>query len=191
MVSLIEAADKLRKLGALPVGWNYGMGGPLSGDAHILALVTLRFLDSISASKIDVLPSSDGGATLLACFGSDFAEITIKKDGVFDLFLEGSNELELEGADFGGLLGALEGAGWKSPKSSGSQTHFFTVKSTNASPAKRSRKMARVRQLSPLDVHWQPQARCVTILKNTTEELEESPRFSYESQQKKLIMAHG
>jgi len=191
MVNLTEATRLLEKLRSLPIGWNYGTGGPLAGGAFVIAALTLQYLDSMSANRLDVLPSSDAGATLLARYGDSLAEIIVHKDGLIDLFLEADVDVEFEGLDFGGLVSALEGAGWKSPKSFGSQTHLFTVMSTSGSLAKHSQKMGRVHQWSPRNARSQQPVHFVRISKNTTAELEESRPFSYASPQKILETAQG
>lgn len=138
MKALRVALKKLAALRSLPAGWNYGDGRPITAKAFRLSALTLAYLNSVNALRIDVLPTDDGGATILAENNGAVAEIIILPSGFFDLFIENADgpAAECEGLDFGAMISALEDAGWQSLKSSGSQTHFFTVESTGGSQAR-------------------------------------------------------
>jgi hypothetical protein len=193
MKALRLALKKLTALRNLPVGWNYGDGRPITAKAFRMSAVGLAYLDSVNAARIDVLPSDDGGATILAENNGSLAEIVVTASGLFDLFIENAEATvtECEGLDFGAMIGALEDAGWRSLKSYGSQTHVFTVESTGDSRAPLLETRGRG-HLSFVQRASRPLVkRSAATLKNITKASEEYPQYSGGSLQEPLLVAYG
>lgn len=178
MVSFANAITKLSALRNLKPGWNYGEGLSLSSDAFRLAVFILSHLQTIGASRFDILPTSDGGTTILASMNNSMAEIVILGEGSINLFLEdGDQEIDYESLQFGELIAIMEKQGWQSPTSSGSHTHSFTVGSMGASPVRRFRLTGQAHRSSTLPALQPADSVFVITSKSTTPELAESPQF--------------
>ncbi|MBK7161893.1 MAG: hypothetical protein IPH79_05040 [Sphingomonadales bacterium] len=178
MVSFANAITKLSALRNLKPGWNYGEGLSLSSDAFRLAVFILSHLQTIGASRFDILPTSDGGTTILASMNDSMAEIVILGEGSINLFLEdGDQEIDYESLQFGELIAIMEKQGWQSPTSSGSHTHSFTVGSMGASPVRRFRLTGQAHRSSTLPALQPADSVFVITSKSTTPESAESPQF--------------
>ena len=187
------AINKLRALQKLPVGWNYGASGPLSRHAFSYATLVLRYLFINGATRFDVLPSHDNGATILAEHGDDVAEIVVYTNGKFDLCIERQNGTDIEEEDlrFGELVAVLGEEGWQSLKSSGSQTHAFTVMSTSGLLGRPSPRMVPEPRSSTFHVSRNRDGQFVITSADFIQESEENPPFSRELAYHPLLMAHG
>ena len=178
MVSFANAITKLSALRNLKPGWNYGEGLSLSSDAFRLAVFILSHLQTIGASRFDILPTSDGGTTILASMNDSMAEIVILGEGSINLFLEdGDQEIDYESLQFGELIAIMEKQGWQSPTSSGSHTHSFTVGSMGASPVRLFRLTGQAHRSSTLPALQPADSVFVITSKSTTPESAESPQF--------------
>jgi len=110
-VTIRSSFEQLAELRKLPKGWNYGQDGPLTSRGHSFAKIALVYLASIGATSFDILPSTSGGATILAKFGDDSAEIIVRSTGLFDAFFDAMPEKDVEAVSFGELVAALESNG--------------------------------------------------------------------------------
>jgi len=193
VTSPVRSFKKLMELSRLPKGWNYGSGEAPSTRVVRLAAISLQHLFTIGASKIDVLPSADGGITVMASYGDMFAEICVCESGKFELVIEqGEAEIvDKSELDFGELVNALENAGWQSPKSSGSHTHVFSVESMDASQAPRFGFTATAHPLSVRPALVRRARLCAPILPSTTVASEASHQFSSVTKPPSLVLAHG
>lgn len=190
MSNFSKALSKLAALSTLKAGWNYGSGLPLRSEPLRLGTFVIAHLQNIGASRFDVLPSSDGGATILASMHSSLAEIVVMGDGSMNLFLEtGDDEVDYEGLQFGELIGILEKHGWRSPTSYVSHTHSFIVENTSVSPAKPFRLTGLGHRLSTLPVLRRQASPFVIISESIIPELEENPQFSSDSPSQTCQMA--
>lgn len=118
MVNLTDATRALERLTALPVGWDYGRGGPVAKRAQREGSMLLRTLSQLGADDFDVVPGDAGGATIVAYHGEKSAEIHCRSDGQFDLLHEIDDTDEHFAADlsFADLIFVLETFGWQSPR---------------------------------------------------------------------------
>ena len=192
MDELRHALAKLKRLTALPSGWNYGSGGAPSARAVGVSAVVLQYLSALNSDNFDVLPTDSDGVTILASYQSSLAEILVRSDGLFDLFLEvGNDDLEYPNLDFGDLTRRLEDAGWRSMKSFGSRTHVFTVQSTDGSLAPLLRSVVTARRSFVQHASRKTGWRSVNTSADTILDSEVSPQSSAEFLPKTLATTHG
>lgn len=118
MANQIKAAAKLAELRRLPMGWDYGRGGPISGGTYSSARLLINTLASLGAVDFDVVPGAGDCAVVVAYRGDKSAEISCLADGSYELLHEVGDEdgeiftdLSLDGVTY--LLGEH---GWRSPK---------------------------------------------------------------------------
>lgn len=118
MVSLTDAKARLTSLRRLPVGWDYGHGGPISGRAYAYARVLIDMIAGLGADDFDVLPGAGDGAVIVGYRGNKSAEISCSADGTYELLHEVDDADEQLHTDLSleGLLCRLGEYGWKSPK---------------------------------------------------------------------------
>lgn len=118
MANQTEAVNGLARLRSLPVGWDYGTGGPISLRAFRTASSILDIMSRLGATSFDVAPGDGDGAIIVAYAGQKSAEIHCLSNGTYELLHEsadGSEDLRLRLSLFDLIL-ALEGYGWRSPR---------------------------------------------------------------------------
>lgn len=135
MANLTEATARLGALLRLPVGWDYGDGVPLSRAAYNHACQALSIIKSLGATDFEVVPGSDDGAVIVGYRGQKSAEIHCTAAGRFDLHHEDGDSSEtLENLPLDGLICALEGYGWQSPRFYASCTRSVSYPENVAMP---------------------------------------------------------
>jgi hypothetical protein len=80
-LSAQTVASKIESFAALPVGWDYGTGGPIAFPVINSALEWNDFLVQQGPSYTDAFPGSDGEIVLAAGFGDDYIEVIVESDG--------------------------------------------------------------------------------------------------------------
>ena len=127
----IEA--KLRRLAKLPVGWDYGSGGPISQRAKSDAVTLAYILDQVGVDGFNVMPGHDGSVMLVAYRQSESVEIEVLNHGQYILTVESSVGLDphpLLCLSLEILIVSLGEAGWRSPRLFASCTrHVMTPSS--------------------------------------------------------------
>ena len=118
MVNQIEAFRRLAALRRLPVGWDYGAGGPISVQANRNAMLALFQLGQLGAESFDIAPGENDGAIIAAYRGQVSAEIHARTDGVYELVHEKGAEPAkfFRCTSIAELISVLEGLGWQSPR---------------------------------------------------------------------------
>lgn len=118
MKNLIEATAALAALRNLPVGWDYGRGGPISKSAFINGMILLKSFANLGANKFDIVPGGDDGAVVVAYFMDKSAEAHCQSNGSYDLIHEvsdGEEEIH-DNLSLAELVYLLERYGWQSPR---------------------------------------------------------------------------
>lgn len=73
--------QKLESFAALPQGWHYGRGGPISAETHQLAAQIWNDLLGAGFTLTDAFPGSDGEVQLTAYHQDHFLSLMIEPGG--------------------------------------------------------------------------------------------------------------
>jgi hypothetical protein len=118
MANQIKATEKLAELRRLPMGWDYGRGGPISGGTYRTASLLINTLAGLGAADFDVVPGAGDCAVVVGYRGNKSAEISCLANGSYELLHEeGDKEGEIvTDLSLDGVTCLLEEYGWQSPK---------------------------------------------------------------------------
>jgi len=103
----------------LPLGWDYGSGGPASRRAVASATLLAYYLNSAGASDLDASPGQDGSILIGAKIGNKDIEVQCFSDDRFDMLIEfeDTEEAFLEDLSFGDISDKIGELGWRSKRS--------------------------------------------------------------------------
>lgn len=119
MNKLIKTFADIQKLMRLPVGWDYGRGGPISRQAALGCMSVAQMLYRVGATDFDVVPGQDGAVTIFGYrSGEESVEIQCFKNGTFDFMHERGDHADaiIECPTISDLARNLEACGWRSPR---------------------------------------------------------------------------
>ena len=86
--------EKIEGFGRLPVGWDYGSGGPSTEAAMRTAQHLTRLLSLAGATHIDAVPGIEGGVSLLATLAHEpCLEVCVSAGGAIEA-MYGDNDLQ-------------------------------------------------------------------------------------------------
>lgn len=136
MVNLIDAPRRLSELRKLPIGWDYGQGGPISSRAFNSGRILVQLLARLGSEAFDVVPGDGDGVVIVAYNGGKSAEIHCLTNGRYDLLHEVNDEENLckENLSIAGLLFLLESLGWQSRRFYASCTRSAMFRVSDDSP---------------------------------------------------------
>lgn len=118
MATFIEALKRIVGLAQLPVGWDYGRGGPADRTACVNAGAIVRMLNTIGIKGFDIVPGVNGAITVFGYKGNESVEIQAFADGSYDFlheFVDADGEI-VSDLTAVGISEKLEECGWQSPR---------------------------------------------------------------------------
>ncbi|WP_157081242.1 hypothetical protein [Novosphingobium naphthalenivorans] len=118
MANQTKAIEALTNLRELPIGWDYGNGGPISRSTYSSARLLITILRGLGSDDFDVVPGNGDAAVIIAYQGNKSAEISCLSDGTYELLHEEGEQDGIVEASLSleNLICSLEGKGWRSPK---------------------------------------------------------------------------
>ena len=87
-----EVEKKISSFANLPIGWDYGSGGPIPEDAIETALAWNRFMQSRGLLETDAFPGGDGEVVIAAGYGDHYFEIIVEPDFTISLAYDCANK---------------------------------------------------------------------------------------------------
>jgi hypothetical protein len=84
-------ATKIRSFAALPKGWHYGEGGPISARVINASLMWYDFLIDAGVDRIGATPSEDGAVVVSAHIRGRYTEIISENDKTFTVIRDKEN----------------------------------------------------------------------------------------------------
>lgn len=121
MADLIQSLAQIGQFSSLPLGWDYGRGGPSTVATCSRARTILTTLYGLGLRRFDVAPGREGGITVAAIKTvGNVIEIHCDPHGSYDLYVTSDDQdlVDLSRIGFIALLEELRGIAWLSTKSS-------------------------------------------------------------------------
>jgi hypothetical protein len=129
-IPLSEVERKISSFAALPNGWDYGRGGPISQAVLDSAFEWNRFFRQHGFSETDAFPGGDGEVVITAGYGDHDIELIVEPDGKISVAYDRGGKHQLYRADLASIEATwvvtnLMGQIWNA------SGYFIPINSTN------------------------------------------------------------
>ena len=120
MTGYAETNKKLEALGRLPLGWDYGRGGPADRFSIFGARRILSLLKTLGLNNFDVVPGSDASVVVFGLIDNGEIEVVCEPHTTSFIYYRSPNgvEGEVEDQRYSDAISFIRGLDWLTQKSS-------------------------------------------------------------------------